>query len=231
METGALQVRRQLAERAQLAALLGPLSGLGYVAFAASAAVVGDPNRFAPGIGPHRSAEDIAAALRANEQTIRMSAYLMLASVVLLLVFLACLREALRRGERPSEVAASLAYGAGLVVAALSLVGASIAVAASELQAGDPLVGKTLFAYGWDYFTVLAAPAIAAAGGAGIATIGGAGLPHWFGWFSTGAAALLVGLLVGRTAGLGAMAFVGWTAVASIALLPWWTHARPSRPD
>jgi hypothetical protein len=219
METGALQARHPFAERARLARLLGPLSGMGYVGLTATAAIVGDPNRFAPGIGPHQAADTIAVALLENQETLRLSAYLMLGGVVFLFFLLACLREALRRGERPNELAASVAFAGGLVVGALSLVGASIAIAASELPSGDPLVAKTLLAYGWDFYAVLAAPAIAAVGATAIGTLRGTSLPRWFGWFSVGVAVLLVGLLVGRTAGLGVIVFVGWAGVASIALL------------
>jgi len=118
-----------------------------------------------------------------------------------------------------AHVLASVTSGAGVVVGALSLVGARIAIAASELPSGDPVVAKTLFVYGWDYYTVVAAPATAAVVATAIGVLRGAALPRWFGWFSLVVAALLVGLLVGRTAGLGTMAFLLWALVASIAML------------
>lgn len=206
---------------------LAPLSGLAFVVLTGVAGIVGDPSRFGPGIRPEQPAEAVAGALAENREALRASAYLTLGGVLFLFFFLAYLRAAVRRRpDRDGDLLASVSFGAGLVVAALHLVGASIALAAGELGATDPVVAQTLLAYGWDYYTVVAAPATAAVAATAIATFRGADLPRWFGWFSAVVAVALVVLLAGRTAGLGTLAFLVWTGVASLAL---WLRP-PERP-
>jgi len=204
----------------------GPLTGLAFVVLTAAAGVVGDPNRFEPGIGPSESATVIATALIENRDAARTSAYLTLGGTVFLFFFLGYLREALRRAEAGADGLASVAFGAGLVVAALNLVGASVAIAVSELPSNDPVVAKTLLTYGWDYYAVLAAPATAVVAATAIVVLRGASLPRWFGWFSALTGAALVLLLIGRTAGLGTIAFLVWALTASVAL--WLADRRSS---
>lgn len=198
-------------------ALLAPLTGIAFVALTGAAAIVGDPNRFSPGIGPHQSGEVIAYALIENHDAARTSAYLKLGGAVFVFFFLGYLRDALRRPDGRGPLA-SVAFGAGVCIAALDLVGASILIGASDPAGADAAVAKTLLTYGWDYYTVIAAPATAMVAATAIATLTGAPLPRWFGWFSVVVGALLVGLLIGRTAGVGMLAFLAWALVASIAV-------------
>lgn len=130
---------------------------------------------------PSKPGTEIAQVLVENRADIARGVYLSLLAVLFLLWFLAYLRRHLADAEGEGGWMASVAYGGGLVAAALILVADALTLAAKVVadNGGDPAASKTLFSMGWEYFGVVN-PAMAALTGA-TAVIGlrfGA-LPVW----------------------------------------------------
>jgi hypothetical protein len=102
-------------------------------------------------------------------------------AVFFLLWFVAYLRHRLQAAEGEGGWLASVAYGGGLVSAALMLVAIALELASTVVaqHGGDPAAAKTLFSIGWEYYGVLGPPMGAMAGATAIAGLRHRILPAW----------------------------------------------------
>jgi hypothetical protein len=155
------------------------------------------------------------------------------ATAVLLMQFTG-IRAVIRGAGEDWEWAAALFFGAGLVTAAILIVG-SAAEATAVFISGpgtDPTIVRAAWAGAWMALTFLYLPAAIAFGTAAYAVLRAAILPRWVGWLSAAAAVLdVVATLTifGGTANngpvgllpiiLGATPVVVWFVAVSIVLL------------
>lgn len=86
--------------------------------------------------------------------------YSSLVAVFFLLWFVTYLRHRLQAAEGEEGWLASVAYGGGLVSAALMLVASALELASTVVaqHGGHLAAAKTLFTIGWDYYGVLGGP-------------------------------------------------------------------------
>lgn len=200
---------------------LPALTGVAFVLLTAPGMLLGDP--WDPTTDPHpgRPADALAAALEANREQARLGAYLTLAGVFFLFWFIGYLYHLLRRAESDGGWIAGVALGGGLVTAAVLLIGASMGFAASELAnfADDPQVAKTYFVWGWNAVNIAAPPLIALVAATTLVAVRHRRFPRWFRVFGVVWTVLLLVLLVGNMAGMGAGLAMLWVLVASLVLL------------
>lgn len=102
---------------------------------------------------PSKPGTEIAQVLVENRADITRGVYLSLIAVFFLLWFLGYIRKYLADAEGEGGWMASVAYGGGLVAAALILVSDALTLAAKVVadNGGDPAASKTLFSMGWEY--------------------------------------------------------------------------------
>ena len=154
------------------------------------------------------------------------------ATVVLLMQFTG-IRAVIRGAGEDWEWAAALFFGAGLVTAAILIVG-SAAEATAVFISGpgtDPTIVRAAWAGAWMALTFLYLPAAIAFGTAAYAVLRAAILPRWVGWLSAAAVLDVVAALTifGGTGNngpvgllpiiLGATPVVVWFVAVSIVLL------------
>jgi hypothetical protein len=192
---------------------IGAIAGLLFaVLFVASSLF--DPNP----PSPHDQSAVIAAYMSDADRNLDLVITLGVAAVLCLVVFVSSLRQVLRTGSSESDWLSSIAYGGGLVAAAVLLIGISFKLANRSIgNYGDETqVAKVLFAIEWDFAMVLA-PALAAlvAASAG-AILRGAPLPRWLGWFSVLVSVLL---LAPGFYWIGVLATMVWVLVIGLTML------------
>jgi hypothetical protein len=177
--------RRALSER------IGAASGLLFVGLTvASFAVI--PGSDPP--SPEEPSATMARYLSDPDQRSDLSISLALLGVFCFFWFLAYLRGVLQRADGSDSWLASVAYGGGLVFAAMMLVASSFEVAADVLAdyGNDPQVAKMFFVLGWDYLYVLAPPLAALVSATAAVILQQSTIPRWLGWISLPFALLLV---------------------------------------
>ena len=197
---------------------LGALSGLLFAVLVFAGMVIGDPNRGgAQTPNPTQPSAEIARALVAHRDNLRLGSYVGLVGVFFLFWFLAYLRHHLERAAGDAGWLPAVAYGGGLVAAGMLLMAFSYAVAGSVAaeDAGDTQVAKALFVLGWDHLAVVAPPLAALVGGTAAASLRSAALPAWLAWFGV----LVTVLLLSPIFFFGFLAFFGWVIAVSIVLL------------
>ncbi len=155
------------------------------------------------------------------------------ATVVLLMQFTG-IRAVIRGAGEDWEWAAALFFGAGLVTAAILIVGSAGEATAVFISGPgtDPMIVRAAWAGAWMALTFLYLPAAIAFGTAAYAVLRAAILPRWVGWLSAAAAVLdVVATLTifGDTGNsgpvgllpiiLGATPVVVWFVAVSIVLL------------
>ena len=155
------------------------------------------------------------------------------ATVVLLMQFTG-IRAVIRGAGEDWEWAAALFFGAGLVTAAILIVGSAGEATAVFISGPrtDPMIVRAAWAGAWMALTFLYLPAAIAFGTAAYAVLRAAILPRWVGWLSAAAAVLDVGAtltIFGGTGNsgpvgllpiiLGATPVVVWFVAVSIVLL------------
>ncbi|MFQ6030174.1 MAG: hypothetical protein ACE5Q6_22095, partial [Dehalococcoidia bacterium] len=129
--------------------------------------------------------------------------------------FLAYFRSRLQRAEGEGGWLTSMAYGGGLVTAAVMLVFISLDLATTAVwdYGPDTQVAKALIALEWRYVWVLAPPMIAFTLGASLVIVRYAALPRWIGWIGFPVAVTLL------VPWIGVFVAVVWVLVVSIVLL------------
>lgn len=144
----------------------------------------------------------------------------MLVAVFFLFGFLGFLRNHLAAAERGQGWESSVAFAAGLAAATLLLVGAAAGFAETVEFGEDPVVAKTFFVYGWEYFNVLGPPFTALVVAATVAGFRFAAFPRWLCWTSLVFSALLV-FSMATVPGMGAMVALVWILLVSAVLVFW----------
>ena len=117
-----------------------------------------------------------------------------------------------------------MAYGGGLVTAAVMLVFMSLELATTAVwdYGSDTQVAKTLIALQWRYVWVFAPPMIAFTLGASLVIVRYGSLPRWVGWIGF---PVSVTLLVPW---IGVVVAMAWVLIVSIVLLVQaWRAPRP----
>lgn len=190
---------------------------------------------FLPGQPPEpgESAETIRAFFLDNREELLSQGFLFSAGLVFFVWFLGALRSALRRSEGGTGRLSTVAYGGGLVVAAMALMTAVIptALAYRVAQYADPLFIRAMFDTTNVAFSMIGFAGAVTIGAASLVVLRHGALPAWTAWVG----ALAVGLnLAGTTSiffGSGAMQPGGdfgfapllsalvWLTVTSIALV------------
>jgi len=129
--------------------------------------------------------------------------------------FLAYFRKRLQEAEGEAGWLTSVAYGGGLVAAAMLLVAVAFNLANTSISnyGPDTQVAKTFVALTWNYIWVIAPPLIAMTAAASIIIVRFGALPRWIGW---------IGILPTVTLllpWLGIIFFLAWIFIVSGALL------------
>jgi len=146
-------------------------------------------------------------------------------SVIAILFFLGALWASLSRYEESPSWLSHLAFGSGLVAAAVTLGGGGWALAIFRMEEGlDPVMAQMLFDQGNFTFAQLWVPLAAMLLATGIITLRDGAFSKWFGWYSL---IVSLALLVSRAfwAAAGGAAFTGyvlfwlWLIIASILLI------------
>jgi hypothetical protein len=205
--------------------------GLVYVAIQVAALVLflvaGNPPDFG-------DAKNYAGWINSNGGLFMGDAFLTNVATAVLLMQFTGIRALIRGAGEDWEWAAALFFGAGLVTAAVVIVGSSTEAAAAFVSgaATDPTIVRALWAVAWMALTFLYLPAAIAFGTASYAVLHASILPRWIGWLS-GVAAVLDALaaltIFGGTGNtgplgllpiiLGATPVVIWFVAVSIVLL------------
>lgn len=196
---------------------LGALSGILFVLLTVAAMAVGSTPME---LQPEQPAASLARELAENRDASHAGMRLLLVAVFFLFWFLALLRDRLAAAEQEKGWASSVAFAAGLAAATLLLVGAAAGFAQTVEFGDDPVVAKTFFVYGWEYFNVLGPPFAALVAAATWGGFSFAALPRWFSWTSLVFTALLV-LFMATVPGMGTMLALVWILLASGVLLFW----------
>ena len=129
--------------------------------------------------------------------------------------FLAYFRSRLQQAEGEGGWLTSLAYGGGLVTAAVTLAFISLDLAMTAVRdyGPDTQVAKALIALQWRYVWVFAPPMIAFTLGASLVIVRYAALPRWIGWIGFPVAVTLFVPWFGFSVAM------AWVLVVSIILL------------
>jgi hypothetical protein len=205
--------------------------GLVYVAIQVAALVLffvaGNPPDFG-------DAKKYAGWINSNGGLFMGDAFLTNVATAVLLVQFTGIRALIRGAGEDWEWAAALFFGAGLVTAAVLIVGSSAEAAAAFISGSgtDPTIVRAVWAGAWMALTFLYLPAAIAFGTLSYAVSRVRILPRWVGWVSGAAAILDLGAALTIFAGtgnngpvgllpliLGAGPVVVWFVAVSIVLL------------
>ena len=196
--------------------LAGPLTGIVFVvllvlSFGIPGSVRGDLD----GSITSTSAADAAKLLVERSDQVRTSSFIELFGLAFFFGFLAYFRSRLQQAEGEGGWLTSMAYGGGLVTAAVLLVFISLDLATTAVwdYGPDTQVAKTLIALEWRFVWVIAPPLIAFTLGASLVIVRYAALPRWVGWVGFPVAATLL------VPWIGAVVALAWILVVSIVLL------------
>ena len=161
------------------------------------------------------SAREVANVLEDRRDQALTGSFIGLFGLLSFIGFLAYFRSLLQKAEGEDGWFTSMAYGGGLMTAAVLLGWLSLELATSAVfnYGPDTQVAKTLIALEWRYIYVLAPPMIAFTLGASLGIVRYAALPRWVGWIGFPVAVTLLVPWIG-------VAFaVAWILVVSIVLL------------
>ena len=161
------------------------------------------------------SAAQAANVLVDRRDEVRSSSFVGLFGLAFFFGFLAYFRSRLQRAEGEGGWLTSMAYGGGLVTAAVMLVFVSLDLATTAVvdYGPDTQVAKALIALEWRYWWVLAPPMIAFTLGASLVIVRYGALPRWIGWIGFPVAVTLL------VPWVGVFAAAAWVLVVSIVLL------------
>ncbi len=197
--------------------IVGSLTGVVFVVLVfISVAIAGDIRDYVDDDSIFRtSAAEAANVLEDRRDEVRTSSFINLFGLLFFFGFLAYFCSLLQKAEGEDGWFTSMAYGGGLVHAAVILGCLSLELATTAVMdyGPDTQVTKALIALEWWYLWVLAPPMIAFILGASLVIVRYAALPRWIGWIGFPVA---VTLFVPWFGFCGAMA---WVLVVSIILL------------
>jgi hypothetical protein len=158
-----------------------------------------------------------------DRDTVILGGLLLALSAGCFLWFLGSLREILRHGEGGVGRLSAVAYGGGVVAAALVLLwpAANVlgALYASQLS---PESAKTIFLFGNAFAYPLTIAAAVLLTATGIVALRSAALPRWLAWLTLALAVWLVIPPIGGAAGNPENPAV-WTGMAALTVVPLWT--------
>ena len=200
--------------KARTWAIVGPLTGIVFVVLLLLSVGIRGDLRADLEIDS-TSADETANVLVDRLDQVRNGSYIGLFGLVFFFGFLAYFRSRLQQAEGEGGWLTSMAYGGGLVTAAVMLVFISLDLATTAVSdyGSDTQVAKALIALRWKYVWVLAPPMIAFTLGASLVIVRYAALPRWIGWIGFPVAVTLLLPWIGR--------FVAeaWILVVSIVLV------------
>ncbi len=154
-----------------------------------------------------------------------VGAYAELLALFLLIWFLAHLHGELRQ-VAPGRIHGTVVLLAGALFGAALLVQIAALLAATTVdEGGGATVARMVFAVGYNFAFVFAAPVAAIVGATSLAIIRARWLPRALGWAGL---VVVVLALAWITPGVGAVAGMGWLAVLSVCLAV--RAARTSKP-
>ena len=172
------------------------------------------------------SAQEIVSFFENRDLSLApIGSFLSSLSIVALLFFLGALWAALSRKEESPSWMSNIAFGSGLVGAAVTLGGGGWVLAFMRIEEGlDPASARLLFDQGNFAFAQFWVPLAVMVLATGIVSLRDGALPGWFGWFSlfTSLALLISRAFWTSPAGLafiGYMLFWLWLIIASILLI------------
>ncbi len=196
--------------------IVGPLTGIVFVVLLVlSMGIRGNFRADLDGSITDTSAAEAANVLVDRRDKVANGSYIGLLGLAFFFGFLAYFRSRLQRAEGEGGWLTSMAYGGGLVTAAMLLVSISLDLATTAVRdyGPDTQVAKALIALEWRDIWVLAPPMIAFTLGASLVIVRYAALPRWIGWIGFPVAVTLL------IPWIGVALFVAWVLVVSIVLL------------
>lgn len=173
--------------------------------------------------GPTRASPQVVAEhLVRNEGQLFLGAWLVGLSATTLLCFAASLRNALHRAEGGTGGVPGVAFGAGVIVALMLMLGAIFTIVAFQLVAtlDDPVAARAFLAVSPEIFHGTALPLALFVGAASLVGVRMRALPLWLAW-----PGLVVGLVVVASWVVYPIWFFGlhlsllWVVIASVTLL------------
>ena len=198
-------------------AIVGPLTGIVFVVLLVLS--VGISGFVRDDVGENSlfrvSAGEAANVLEDRRDEVRTGSLIGLFGLLSFFGFLAYFRSLLQKAEGEDGWFTSMAYGGGLVTAAVLLgwISLELATSAVFIYGPDTQVAKTLIALEWRYTWVFAPPMIAFMLGASLVIVRYAALPRWIGWVGFPVAVTLL------TPWVTGAFFIAWVLVISIVLL------------
>ena len=196
--------------------IAGPLTGIVFVVLLIlSFEIRGSARDDLDGYITDTSAAEAANVLVDRRDQIANGSFIGLFGLVFFFGFLAYFRSRLQRAEGKGGWLTSMAYGGGLVSAAVMLVLISLDLATTAVRdyGPDTQVAKALIVLGWRNVWMLAPPMIAFTLGASLVIVRYAALPRWIGWIGFPVAVTLL------IPWIGMFFAVAWVLVVSIVLL------------
>ena len=164
-------------------------------------------------VEPYDPSDQIARVFVEQEDQTDLGAKIGLVGVAFFFGFLAYFRRRLQQVEGEDGWLTSMAYGGGLVTAAMLLVIMSMQFATTSVSVGvDSVVAKVFATWFWNSVWVFAPPMIAFTLGASLVIVRYRALPRWIGW---------LGFLVTLTLlmpWIGVALTTAWILVVSVAL-------------
>ena len=158
---------------------VGALSGVLFaVLMAVGMGIAGNAN-----VEPYDPSAQIARVYVEQRDQTELGAKIGLVGVVFFFGFLAYFRRRLQQAEGEGGWLTSVAYGGGLVTAAMLLVIVSMQMATRSVSIGvDAVVAKVFATWFWNSVWVFAPPMIAFTLGASLVIVRYGALPRWIGW-------------------------------------------------
>ena len=196
--------------------IVGPLTGIVFVVLLViSLGFKGDLRGDLGNSITSASAAEAADVLVDRLDQVKTASYIMLFGLAFFFGFLAYFRSRLQRAEGEGGWLTSMAYGGGLVTAAVILLFIShdLATTAMSDYGPDTQVAKALIALEWRQLWVVAPPWIAFTLGASLVIVRYGALPRWIGWIGFPVAVTLLIPWIGLPFA------VAWILLVSIVLL------------
>ena len=190
--------------------LAGPLTGMVFVALVfAGMSIAGSPD-----VEPSDSSDAIARTFADRSDATTLGSLMTLLGLAFFFPFLAYLRHQLQQAEGDKGWLAAMAYGGGLVTAAMFLLILSVQMATASVSADvDQVVGKVFVVYMWSWISVMAPPMMALTFGTSLCIARYGALPRWTGWLGFLATVTLLAPWMGAPIAL------GWIGLLSVVLL------------
>lgn len=157
-----------------------------------------------------------------KHDSVVLGSFLLMLSAFFFIWFLGSLRAFLREAEGGAGRLSSIAYGGGIVTAALTLTLPAVSVlGAMDVDHLSPEAAKTIFIVGDASLYPAAMTAAVLTAATGLVALRARALPSWFGWLSLVLGLWLLVPPLGSSAGTPENA-AGWSALTAILAVPFW---------